>query len=105
MKFSGKMCLMIILKVTKNQGFTLSLEDTFFEKPQRGVGVKLHRFTVKQFGFKLFLLLFERYCVSKRSLEAFSDDFCYTSRDDYTGQKSETPLREQIKFRADFKKR
>ena len=34
MKFSGKMCLMIILKVTKNQGFALSLEDTFFEKPQ-----------------------------------------------------------------------
>ena len=33
MKFSGKMCLKIILKVTKNQGFTLSLEDTFFEKP------------------------------------------------------------------------
>ena len=27
---------MIILKVTKNQGFTLSLEDTFFEKPQGG---------------------------------------------------------------------
>ena len=25
---------MIILKVTKNQGFTLSLADTFFEKPQ-----------------------------------------------------------------------
>ena len=25
---------MIILKVTKNQGFTLSLKDTFFEKPQ-----------------------------------------------------------------------
>ena len=25
---------MIILKVTKNQGFTLSLEDTFFEKHQ-----------------------------------------------------------------------
>ena len=34
MKFSGKMCFEIILKVTKNQGFTLSLEDTFFEKPQ-----------------------------------------------------------------------
>ena len=39
---------MIILKVTKNQGFTFSLEDTFFEKPQKewvgggeGVGVKL----------------------------------------------------------------
>ena len=26
----------IILKVTKNQGFTLSLEDTVFEKPQGG---------------------------------------------------------------------
>ena len=25
---------MIRLKVTKNQGFTLSLEDTFLEKPQ-----------------------------------------------------------------------
>ena len=35
MKFSGKMCLMIILE---NQGFTLSLEDTFFEKPQGGGG-------------------------------------------------------------------
>ena len=34
MKFSGKMCFEIILKVTKNQGFTLSLEDTYFEKPQ-----------------------------------------------------------------------
>ena len=36
MKFSGKMCLKIILKVTKNQGFTLSLEDTFFEKLEGG---------------------------------------------------------------------
>ena len=27
---------MIILKVTKKQGFTLSLEDTFLEKPQGG---------------------------------------------------------------------
>ena len=34
MEFSGKIWLSIILKVTKNQGFTLSLEDTFFEKPQ-----------------------------------------------------------------------
>ena len=32
MKFSGKMWLMIILKVTKKQGSTLPLEDTFFEK-------------------------------------------------------------------------
>ena len=44
------MCLKIILKVTKNQGFTLSLEDTFFEKPQ-GWGVKLtlrSRFRIKE---------------------------------------------------------
>ena len=38
MQFSRKMCLKIILKVTKNQGFTISLEDTFFEKPQGGNG-------------------------------------------------------------------
>ena len=37
MKFSGKMCLMIILKVTENQDFTLSLEDKFFEKPQGSI--------------------------------------------------------------------
>ena len=36
MKFSGEVCLKMILKVTKNQGFTLSLEDTFFKKPQVG---------------------------------------------------------------------
>ena len=36
MKFSGKMCLTIILKVTKNQGFSLTLEDTLLEKPQGG---------------------------------------------------------------------
>ena len=39
-KFSGKMWLMIILKVIKNQGFTVFLEDKFFEKPWgRGGGV------------------------------------------------------------------
>ena len=37
MDFSAKMCLMIILKVTKNQGF-LSLEKIFFEKPQGKAG-------------------------------------------------------------------
>ena len=36
--FSGKMCLKIILKVTRNQDFNLSLEDTFLEKPWWGVG-------------------------------------------------------------------
>ena len=33
-KFSGKMRLIIVLKVTKNQGFALSLEDTSLEKPK-----------------------------------------------------------------------
>ena len=32
MKFSGKMCFKSILTVTKNQDFTLSLEDTTFEE-------------------------------------------------------------------------
>ena len=50
---------MIILKVTKNKGFTLSLEDTFFEKPQGkgGGGVKLippSRFRVKPSQIKFF---------------------------------------------------
>ena len=30
------MCLKIIIKVTKNQGFALSIEDTFLEKPLGG---------------------------------------------------------------------
>ena len=29
---------MIILKVIQNQGFTLSLEDAFLQKPQKGWG-------------------------------------------------------------------
>ena len=33
MKFSGKVCFKVILKVT-NQGFTLSLEDIIYEKTQ-----------------------------------------------------------------------
>ena len=37
MEFSGKICLLILLKVTKNQGFTFSVQHTFFEKP-RGQG-------------------------------------------------------------------
>ena len=36
MKFSGKVPLMIMLKVTKKQGLTLSPEDTLFKKPQEG---------------------------------------------------------------------
>ena len=37
MKFSGKMWLMILLKVIKKQGCTLSLEDTFFGKMAGGI--------------------------------------------------------------------
>ena len=37
MKFSGKINLMIILKVIKKQGLTLSLEGTFFKKLQGGL--------------------------------------------------------------------
>ena len=36
MKFSGIMLLMIISKITKKQGFSLSLENAFLEKPQGG---------------------------------------------------------------------
>ena len=48
---------MIILKVTKNQGFTLYLEDTIFKKPQGvGVGGQIDsppsRFRVKILKFK-----------------------------------------------------
>ena len=58
------MWLAIILKVTKNQGFTLSLEDTFFEKPiGRGV-VKLtplssrFRVNIETFGTAVATRLF-----------------------------------------------
>ena len=47
-KFSGKMCLMIILKVTKKQGFSPSLGKTVLEKPQR----------VQYFSNIMYLLLF-----------------------------------------------
>ena len=36
MKFSRKMLFMIALKVISNQGFTLSLQDKYLEKPQGG---------------------------------------------------------------------
>ena len=36
MKFAGKWWLVIILKVTRKQGFSLSIENTFFEKQIKG---------------------------------------------------------------------
>ena len=59
MKFSGKMCLMIILKVTKKQSFTISLEDTFFEKPRGGWGwgVKLTPIPPAILGLRISLII------------------------------------------------
>ena len=55
MKFSGKMCLIIILKVTKSQSFTLSGADTVLEKQQdRGSNLTpawLTSIVVKAFAF------------------------------------------------------
>ena len=63
MKFSRKMWLMLILKVAKNQGFTLTLEDKFFEKPQ-GANWLPSRFRVKQLLFQLSVKYFHKNCVS-----------------------------------------
>ena len=52
MKFSGKICPKIILKVTKSQGFTLSVEDIFFEKPQGGGQIDLPPITANVLGLK-----------------------------------------------------
>ena len=42
--FPGKMSLLIISKVTNNQGFTLSLENTICEKPPLGGQTDSQRF-------------------------------------------------------------
>ena len=53
------MWLLILLKVTKNQAFTLSLEDKFFEKPQGGSSnwPSPSRFRVKDQIWNLYLTL------------------------------------------------
>ena len=56
---------------------------------------------LKIFGFKLIPSLLKGYCVDKRSLETFSGHFYYSSRDRYTGEKTETSLKDQIKFTTD----
>ena len=71
MKFSVKMCLLIISKVTKNQGFTLYLEDTFFEKPHGGEGgdqidspavLGLRKVNVTPYGF-------DKMCMNKELIK------------------------------------
>ena len=44
MEFSGKIKVMIILRVTKSLGFTLSLENKISEKPHKGGGIDLAAF-------------------------------------------------------------
>ena len=51
MKLSGKRWFVIILKVTKNLCFTISLEDTFFEKPQEKLSNKIKVALVKVSNF------------------------------------------------------
>ena len=55
MKLLGKMCLKIMLKVTKNQGFTLSLEGMLFEKPPGSFFEKTSRFRVKSLNQSIIL--------------------------------------------------
>ena len=62
MKFSEKVCFKIILKVTKNQGFTLSLEDLFFKKPQEGVKLTPPPFPPAVLGLNGHNIFFKRKC-------------------------------------------
>ena len=74
MKISGKMGLMITLKVPKNQAFALPLEDTFFEKPKKEVkltppavlGLRMQKSVVESCLDKKFLdiLSFLKRCCS-----------------------------------------
>ena len=61
------MCLKIILKVKKSQGFTLFLEDTFFKKPQ-GEEVKLtppKKILQDTIKYKNFKILYHSKCWSE----------------------------------------
>ena len=50
-KLSGKMWLMIILKVKKPQCFTFFLEDKFLKKPRRRPHLNKQRFDLIKKGF------------------------------------------------------
>ena len=56
MEFSGKMWLMIILKVTKNQEFTISLADTFSRKTTGEVKLSTSLFSIKNISMSLWLI-------------------------------------------------
>ena len=55
---------------------------------------QLDFFKLKMFDFKLFSLLLECYVYEKRSLEALSGHFYYSSRDRYTTEKNEMFLKD-----------
>ena len=59
MKVSGRMWLMIILKVTKYQGLSLSLslsgENTFLEKPQGKVGETITKQSPQIYSRKIYI--------------------------------------------------
>ena len=60
------MWLLILLKVTKNQAFTLSLEDKFFEKPQGGVQIDLLPAVLGlKTKFEIFILLLAEWIYRK----------------------------------------
>ena len=89
MKFSGKMCLKIMLKVTKNQGFTLSVENCFCEKPQGGVKLTPSHFRVKDRALRVIRNLFqhekeqENYYKPKRVNNFWSNNYIeYKSKGD-----------------------
>ena len=64
MKFSGEMCLMIILKITKKQDFSLPLQsefNTFRKKESRSEFTLLTAFLhFLQFLMRFFIKVFQR---------------------------------------------
>ena len=64
MKFSGKMYLIIILKVTKNHGLNVSLEDVFFEKPQGWGQIDPHPPAIYGLKSKEYIKIIEIFAIS-----------------------------------------
>lgn len=59
---------------------------------------------LKQFAHELYPFLEKCYKINKQSLEAFSGDYIYSSRDWCTGQKTDIFLKEMIDYRNNIKK-
>ena len=62
---------MVILKVTKNQGSTLSLEYTFFEKP---LGEAMKNFSVNISYFHRFSSIFGYFLITKKLISQLITD-------------------------------